>query len=162
MNEKIISAAFRKNLEKFWQDTVFVNFFAGDFEMDIFRLTSSSYIWEYEIKTSRADFFNDFKKQKNWNNKHAQLKEGLLCCNRFSFIVPKWLVTLEEVPEYAGLIYYEDNRFSTYRQAPLLKKEKNTDENKFLLKLLKKTALRDNLRKEQIRRLNRRIKLLSN
>lgn len=49
----------------------------------------------YEIKVSRGDFLQDNK----W---HLYLQY----CNEFYFVVPKGLVSKEELPEGVGLIYY--------------------------------------------------------
>ena len=45
-------------------EVVIPNFYFGFYEMDVFRLTPSGFITEYEIKTSRADLKNDFKKSR--------------------------------------------------------------------------------------------------
>lgn len=49
----------------------------------------------YEIKVSRGDFLQDAK----W---HLYLQY----CNEFYFVVPKGLITKEELPDNVGLIYY--------------------------------------------------------
>lgn len=54
----------------------------------------------YEIKVSRGDFLQDNK----W---HLYLQY----CNEFYFVVPKGLISKEEIPENVGLIYYNpDNK----------------------------------------------------
>lgn len=50
----------------------------------------------YEIKVSRSDFLGDNK----W---HLYLQY----CNEFFFVVPKGLVSKDELPEGVGLIYYD-------------------------------------------------------
>lgn len=49
----------------------------------------------YEIKVSR----NDFKQDNKW---HLYLQY----CNEFYFVVPKGLISKEELPDNVGLIYY--------------------------------------------------------
>lgn len=49
----------------------------------------------YEIKVSRSDFLQDNK----W---HLYLQY----CNEFYFVVPKGLISKEELPDNVGLIYY--------------------------------------------------------
>ncbi len=61
----------------------------------------------YEIKVNRSDFFGDNK----W---HLYLQY----CHEFYFVVPAGLVTKDEIPENAGLIYYYPEK------GKLLKKRK--------------------------------------
>lgn len=61
----------------------------------------------YEIKVSRGDFLQDNK----W---HLYLQY----CNEFFFVVPKGLISKEELPENVGLIYYNpDTRLHTVKKA---------------------------------------------
>jgi hypothetical protein len=83
------------------------NFFVGAYEMDLCQITRAGLMVEYEIKISRSDFFNDFKK----GNKHDVIKSGSRC-NRFFFITPRGLLNLNEIPPQYGLIEY-DNQFNT-------------------------------------------------
>lgn len=53
----------------------------------------------YEIKVSRGDFKQDNK----W---HLYLQY----CNEFSFVVPKGLISKEELPDNVGLIYYDPDK----------------------------------------------------
>ncbi len=129
-------------------DIVVQNFFVGAWEMDVFKLTPSGYIYEYEVKTSRADFKNDFKKSfdkwvveegrvkkddqgeyvKENKNKHDQLQQTTRC-NKFFFVVPENLIKLEEVPEHCGLIYInETGSIWMVKDAPLLHRGKAPDE----------------------------------
>jgi len=83
-------------------DIVIPNYYHGMYEMDVFRLTRAEYIYEYEIKISRSDFFVDFKKDNG--RKHDKIKTGK-GPNRFFFVVPTGLISIEECPKHAGLIY---------------------------------------------------------
>ena len=51
-------------IRKIPNEVIIPNFYFGWYEMDVFRLTSSGFVTEYEIKTSRADLKNDFKKSR--------------------------------------------------------------------------------------------------
>lgn len=108
-------------------------------ECDVISISKSNYIYEYEIKISRSDFRADFNKDKHKlmlerkGTKTRMIKENntkvkdtlYLTCNYFNFVVPTGLVTIEEVPEYAGLIYMDENlNFEIIKKAPLLHKEK--------------------------------------
>jgi hypothetical protein len=119
-------------------ELIIPNYYLGHYEMDVCRITPAGIVYEYEIKISRSDFKNDLKKGfegykkekgeyvKTQYLKHESLKLGQLNCNRFYYVVPKDLIRIDEVPEYAGLIYWFDKResFETIKSAPLVKKDK--------------------------------------
>lgn len=97
-------------------DILIPNFFIGDWECDLFKLTKSGIFVEYEIKTSVADFKKDFEKgNKEYvvesqssvkvNLKHDIIKSGERC-NRFFFVCPSEIVHKIDVPDYCGLISY--------------------------------------------------------
>lgn len=102
-------------------------------ECDVISVSKSDYIYEYEIKISRQDFKKDFIKEKHnhiLNEKFTYTRKGELLfrvCNYFNYVVPKDLVTIEEVPEYAGLIYInEDFTFEIVKKPKLIHKTKAT------------------------------------
>lgn len=73
-------------------------------ECDLVSVTKTSLLCEYEIKCSRSDFRADFKKQP----KHSQLElraSPEFMPAYFYYAVPRDLIDVSEVPEYAGLIY---------------------------------------------------------
>lgn len=82
------------------------NLFVYDWESDYLAVTYNDYVYECEIKISRADFFNDLKNKKE---KHQILESsevsGSKRPNYFYYAVPDGLIKPEEVPAYAGLIY---------------------------------------------------------
>lgn len=80
-------------------DKIFPNTYLNGFEADIFHVTKAEYLYEYEVKVSRSDFFADFRKK----NKVELIKNGKRA-NYFTYIVPEGLIKKEEAPEYAGLI----------------------------------------------------------
>lgn len=75
-------------------------------ESDALYITKSGYAYEFEIKISRSDFKNDFKHKAK---KHQILESSDVGItnrpNYFFYVVPEGMVKVEEVPEYAGLIY---------------------------------------------------------
>lgn len=136
-------------------------------ESDKLLETRSGYIYEFEIKVSRADFKNDFKHKRNKHivlnshvsgekylpefytfyeaNKHrfASLEAWESHCrkigsnviienhkrpNYFYYAVPPDLIAVDEVPQYAGLVYVKDYAFDIIKKAPLLHKVKYTDD----------------------------------
>lgn len=97
-----ISLALQNQLGFGNTDIIIPNYYVGFYEMDVFRLLNSGMLYEYEIKISRADFKNDFKK----GSKHALMANKKGDANRFFFVTPTGLVHKNEVPEYAGLIEF--------------------------------------------------------
>lgn len=94
-------------------------------------MTKSELAYEFEIKISRSDFFNDFKHK---TRKHSFLgavnKEYLNGIpNYFYYVVPKGLITKEEVPEYAGLCYVDGEILYTIKKAPKLTPKKTSAED---------------------------------
>lgn len=94
------------------------NFNIFAWESDSLAVTKSGYVYEYEIKISKSDFKNDFKHKKV---KH-QILEGTYKIigdeflgdgkmresdkpNYFYYVVPENLISVDEIPNYAGLIY---------------------------------------------------------
>lgn len=127
-------------------EVVIPNIYFGRYEMDVFRFTPSGFVTEYEIKTTRADFRNDFKKSKTIQfskndsfevTKHEEIESGLHNANKFYFVVPDGLVKPEEVPKNCGLIYYKGKEFKIVKTARFINK-KNHLEGKLqdLIKLL--------------------------
>lgn len=122
-------------LINFHCDYVLSNFTGAGFEeMDVMTVTKAGLITEFEIKVSRSDFFNDFKSKPG---KHAVLGKkdyeghlNFLACkipNYFYFAVPAGLVNSNEVPQYAGLIYFtkfqlRDNPGQEYVEYEIIKK----------------------------------------
>lgn len=149
-------------------EVVIPNYYFGFYEMDVFRLTPSGYVTEYEIKTSRADFKNDFKKSRNvsFSNKigdntevfkHEEIEKGSHKTNKFFFVVPKGLVKADEVPKNCGLIYYDENRsdkFEVIKTAKFINK-RNYFEDGFQ-ELVKNQSYREfELRKKNLKLLKR-------
>lgn len=124
--------------------------FRHDWETDFLVVQrNSEYCYEIEIKISRSDFFNDFKKI----DKHSILKEGIYMKkkyrypidpntgkkfsekyfapekwdyrpNKFYYCVPEGLIKPEEVPDYAGLMYATPMGIITVKEAKFIHKEK--------------------------------------
>ena len=154
LSDKITRSFLRKIWS--WNEIIIPNFYFN-WEMDIFRMLPSWYIYEYEIKISRADFKNDFKKA-CWNrNKHERLKDWKLDCNRFYFIVPRDLILIDEIPDYCWLIYFDECPkwwfFETVKNAKFLHKEKKHWDIKFISYLLTKIAYREYIKWYDVRNL---------
>ena len=144
------------------------NLYIFDWESDKLLETRSGYIYEFEIKISKADFKNDFKHKKdkhiilageerygdkylpkyyefleanrktsNWcgqnflksaENDPTYLVSGHKRPNYFYYAVPTDLIKVEEVPDYAGLVYVDEKGNLTIKKsAPKLHSEKYKD-----------------------------------
>lgn len=116
---------------KYKSDLFITNTYLDRYEMDVMRLNQKGMVTEYEIKISKADFKNDAKKGGNFfgkmTTKYGKYEEGKSKCNRFYYVVPKDLISVSELPKFAGLIYfYEDtNKFEIVKNAPLMHKRKH-------------------------------------
>lgn len=121
-----------------WQRTIaFPNYTPLKWwECDVFELTKAGYFREYEIKTSRSDFFNDSRKCKpRWHtghqlalNKHEQIAGAdINGPSRFFFVAPD-IIDLSEIPEWAGFIQvsrpFEHLRLELIKKAPCIHAEK--------------------------------------
>lgn len=106
-------------------------------ESDYLAINRKGHILEYEIKTDHWDFERDFKDRGNKVRRH-EILEGLSDLplmqkkmpNQFYFVCPRDVIKLEEIPEYAGLIYvdystklvhgHKQPKAVTIKKAPLL------------------------------------------
>lgn len=132
-------------VEKCHKSTMLANYTPGNWwECDVFQLTQAGYWHEYEVKVSRSDFFADKKKSKwgpfvglkdrrEYVTKHEVLELGLTSGpSRFSFVTPKGLLGIHELPKWAGLIEGEKTEgnfilLRTVRSAPRIHNEKARD-----------------------------------
>lgn len=136
--EELIVSKLTKHLlgvstVRYYMNNLYV--FSNSWESDYLALTKSGYLYEGEVKISRNDFKADFKKE----NKHLILEGKMpetapetpvLRPHYFFYAVPEGLVTVDEVPEYAGLIYMINHHpyYRWVKPAPCLHKEKFSDE----------------------------------
>lgn len=104
-------------------------------ECDVISISKSDFIYEYEVKISRSDFKADFKKPKHTLItekkfiKETKKEIFYLVPNYFYFVVPENLISVEEIPEYAGLMYLnEKGEFDIIKKAPLMHKTKASNE----------------------------------
>lgn len=117
---------------------VIENLMVYEWESDSILVTKAGYAYEFEIKISRNDFRNDFKHKKN---KHLFLegKAGDLGAvlddryrpNYFYYAVPEGLISEDEVPEYAGLIYVKNIISWPYFQITIAKRAPSLHKEKF-------------------------------
>jgi len=132
MNELLIVTELQK-----WfvtADYKLTNVFIYDWESDFFCVTKSGYTIEVEVKISRADFKADAQKtQKHFLMRNAekelvtmpgsQLNDHYcyvhfvkpFAPNKFYYCCPEDMIKPEEVPGYAGLLYFKHKRQETWR-----------------------------------------------
>lgn len=90
-----------------------------DWESDFLAITRSLYAYEVEVKMSKQDFFNDFKKDK----KHKVLKDGIIKVggvisyppNYFYYACPPNMIDVNEVPSYAGAEAVRKSAWDAFR-----------------------------------------------
>lgn len=136
-----------------------------DWESDYLAITKSNYVYECEIKISRSDFIADQKKQRKHlilEGKNFALKTNGEYPNYFYYAVPDGLISVDEVPEYAGLIYCKPYGIEIVKQAPKISKEPANLDN---LKLVDKfyynmLSWKAKCEENDIQELKRRIKVL--
>lgn len=141
------------------------NLYVYDWESDYLTITRSGIAYECEIKISKQDFLNDSKK----HNKHVIIAEGRLPKGRpnyFYYAVPDGLISVEEVPEHAGLIYVRPYDIRIVKEAKKVHDGKfDYEETKLMDKLYYNYVHYRDLYKEsditemekEIKRLNRQI-----
>ena len=107
---------------------VLTNVFINDnFESDVVTIMPSRLWYEYEIKLTRSDFKKDFDKSvrrygrgtftdlrkhdlyagtADWELRNGE--QPIMIPRQFSFVCPRGLIAVDEVPAHAGLLEYDD------------------------------------------------------
>lgn len=116
-----------------------------DNEADVFAIRKKShYSDEIEIKVTRSDFLADANKLVNYRDwlpgeyhrwlktrkpgeieptikpKLQALKDGDMTPNYFWYCVPRGMVSVDEIPLFAGLIEFSESGISRFTKAPKL------------------------------------------
>jgi hypothetical protein len=106
-----------------------IKYFSLENENDFIAVTESGMTYEFEIKTRKFDFSDDFKKHK----KHEKLKkayasknksEDYNVPNKFFYACPPGIIDKKDVPQYAGLIEVNEFKVRIVKSAPILHKVK--------------------------------------
>ncbi|WP_312286194.1 hypothetical protein [Chryseobacterium gleum] len=112
--EELIHAYIHSHCD-FEKEIVLTNYFQADWEADILIIDAEGGSHEIEIKLSKSDFKNDFKKSylnKDTGEKflkHDKISCGDYMCNSFSFLIPMGMVDAELIPEHCGIIEFYHN-----------------------------------------------------
>lgn len=107
--------AFIHSQCNFEKEIVLTNHFHADWEADILIVNAEGFSHEIEIKLSKSDFKNDFKKSyTNVNTGEKFLKHDKICCgdyicNAFSFLLPMGMVDHSLIPDHCGIIEFYHN-----------------------------------------------------
>lgn len=103
------------------------NIYLYNWESDLISVTQSNSVFEFEIKCSKWDYLNDFKKEA----KHESFKllRGVLGIpNYFYYVCPDGLIDINDIPEYCGLLYVMQYGMKKHikekKKAPVLHSEK--------------------------------------
>lgn len=107
-------------------------------QQDVLSVNGKGMLIEYEIKISRSDFKRDEKKNKGFSftdpvmlkNQHNLTRIP----NQFYYVVPDGLVKLEEIPDWAGLMYVVGDKLILQKKAPVIHTKKH-DQAKILKKV---------------------------
>jgi hypothetical protein len=86
-------------------------------ESDLISVSNSDLVTEIEIKSSRQDFLQDFKKKK-----HSYFIKNRIdkIPSYFYYAVDSHILKLKELPRYAGLIYVKSNKIKIIKRASRL------------------------------------------
>ena len=145
MNEEGIIRELKRHFAT--SDYKLSNVFIWDWESDFFCLTSSGYAMEVEVKISRGDFKADMKKTQkhfilrnageeevdmpvhSWSGSQTMIRKVRpKSPNKFFYCCPATMIKPEEIPEYAGLLWFdpehEMNSIQTVKPAKWLHKNK--------------------------------------
>lgn len=147
--EELTHAYFYSQCD-FEKDVIMSNHFHSDWEADILIINAEGFSHEIEIKFSKSDFKNDFKKSYlNANTgqkylKHDKISSGDYVCNTFSFLLPMGLIDHADIPDHCGIIefYHDEDHWKTefyiVRPPKILHKDsfwKLNDKDLFLRKM---------------------------
>ena len=118
-------------------------------ESDMLSIPKSGYVYEFEIKISRADFKADFKKPRHELYLNKDYNKGPAL---FWYVVPYGLITVDEIPPYAGLIYCSSESYVQEIKKPerFKKSQKLTAEQ--ILKLCGNLSFRYWMLKRELQR----------
>ena len=110
-----LTHAYLQKFCDFEKHIVLTNHFHTDWEADILVVDQEGCSHEIEIKMSKADFKNDFKKsyinQQTGQKflKHDKIVCGDYVCNQFSFLLPMGMIEAETIPNHCGIIEFYHN-----------------------------------------------------
>jgi hypothetical protein len=102
-------------------------------ESDLLSVSLKGFAYTHEIKVSKADFKREFQFDKQTSNKKYFMHEALERIKKtgvitdawtdripsyYLFVCPSNLITADEIPAYAGLLWYDGEGFTKIVNAP--------------------------------------------
>ena len=130
----------------FNEHLVLTNHFHYNWEADILVVDKEGISHEIEIKFSKADFNNDFKKcfihpqTGEKFLKHDKISSGDYICNQFSFLLPMGLIEHSKIPAHCGIIEYFHNEDTWETEFYTIRRPKNIHNDSYW-KLVDKNQL---------------------
>lgn len=124
-----------------------VKFLISNFEHDVLSINWSWYLTEFEVKISKSDFKADFSKRKT---PYYQKRNPRFTPNYFYYVCPKDLIKLEDIPDYAWLIYIDSDNFWNI---------KHIDVSNHHLEIIKKAPLLHKLKRDKLSMLQKFYKI---
>lgn len=132
-------------------------------EYDVCSLSKSGIITEFEVKVSRSDFLADKRKEK-----FTYYSDGKTfyryAPNKFFYVCMPFLIKLDEIPDYAGLIYInteeETPEVNIVKDAKYIHRDKSNSEkmkNKMLRLHTERTYLGCSFVTHRSREIKKRI-----
>lgn len=108
---KDIQHAVGRYLTLIGHEHICENFGHAVFEMDVASLSKSNMLHEFEVKISRSDFLADKNKRRQYGKTKFEMYANPLgiewkCPNYFYYVCPAGLIKKDEIPRFAGLLYY--------------------------------------------------------
>lgn len=109
--EELVHAYIHSQCD-FEKEIVLTNHFQADWEADILIINAEGFSHEIEIKLSKSDFKNDFKKSYvNTATGEKFLKHDKICCgdyicNSFSFLFPMGMIEHSVILNIAELLSF--------------------------------------------------------
>jgi hypothetical protein len=134
--EELIHAYIHANCD-FEKEIVLSNHFHSDWEADMLVIDSEGFSHEIEIKLSKSDFKNDFKKSYiNKKTGEKFLKHDKICCgdyvcNAFSFLLPMGMIEHSQIPEHCGIIEFYHNADTWDTEFYLIREPKKVHEDSY-------------------------------
>ncbi len=118
------------------------NVFLYSHESDVIMVDYQDRVTEYEVKVSRSDYNADFKKTEK-HMKFKTLHDVSDIPNEFYYVCPDGMITEDQIPEYAGLIYARGTYLVQIKRASPLHNEKMPSEfwKELYLKMMAKKKL---------------------
>ncbi len=105
----------------FEKQILLTNHYHADWEADLFLIDEYGFSHEIEIKLSKSDYNNDFKKcYTNAHTgekflKHDKILGGDYIANFYSFLLPMGMIPHNKIPPHCGIIefYHDEDHWET-------------------------------------------------